>query len=110
MTLLLLVMAGTGFFVVLGWDALFTDRRDAFILGSLPIPTRTIFEAKLYAILLYFFLLVTAMQICSAVLLPAVMFQQSVFRGIAVQAAVLTSSAAFVFFERWPCRVCCCWC
>lgn len=98
MTLLLLVMAGTGFFVVLGWDALFTDRRDAFILGALPIPTRTIFEAKLYAILLFFFLLVTAMQICSAVFLPAVMFQQSVFRGIAVQAAVLTSSAAFVFF------------
>ncbi|MGC4051248.1 MAG: hypothetical protein QM757_17955 [Paludibaculum sp.] len=98
MTLLLLLMAGTGFFVVLGWDALFTDRRDAFILGSLPIPTRTIFEAKLYAILLFFFLLVSAMQIFSAVLLPVVMFQQNMLRAVVVQAAVLTSAGAFVFF------------
>ncbi|WP_321471843.1 hypothetical protein [uncultured Paludibaculum sp.] len=98
MTLLLLIMAATGFFVVLGWDALFTDRRDAFILGSLPIPTRVIFEAKLYAILLFFFLLVTAMQIFPAIPLPVVMFPGHMIRGIGVQAFVLTAAAGFIFF------------
>lgn len=98
LTLLLLVMAGTGFFVVLGWDALFTDRRDAFILGSLPIPTRTIFQAKLYAILLFFALLVTAMQIFPALPLPALQSPDHFVRGFLVQAVVLTAAAGFVFF------------
>lgn len=98
MTLLLLMMAGTGFFVVLGWDALFTDRRDAFILGALPIRTRVIFEAKLYAIILFFFLLVAAMEAFPALPLPAVQYPQQFVRAFLVQGLVLTSASALVFF------------
>ena len=43
-------MAGTGFVTVLSWDALTFDRRDAMVLGSLPLGRGTMMAAKLGAL------------------------------------------------------------
>ena len=43
-------MAAVGFVTVLVWDKLFPDRRDAIVLGSLPIRPRTIVFARLAAL------------------------------------------------------------
>ena len=43
-------MAAVGFVTVLVWDKLFPDRRDAIVLGSLPIRPRTIVLARLAAL------------------------------------------------------------
>ena len=44
-------MAAVGFVTVLVWDKLFPDRRDAMVVGSLPIRTRTVVFARLAALL-----------------------------------------------------------
>ena len=43
-------MAAVGFVTVLVWDKLFPDRRDAIVLGGLPIRPRTIVFARLAAL------------------------------------------------------------
>jgi hypothetical protein len=43
-------MAGTGFITVLAWDALTFDRRDAMVLGPLPLRRPTMIGAKLAAL------------------------------------------------------------
>lgn len=43
-------MLVVGVFAVLGWDSFFPDRRDALVLGPLPVRTRTLVLAKLAAI------------------------------------------------------------
>ncbi len=43
-------MAVSGFFAVLAWNTVLPDRRDALILGLLPVRTRTVFLAKVAAI------------------------------------------------------------
>ncbi len=42
-------IATAGLFAVLAWNSMLLDRRDRFVLGMLPIHTRTIFAAKLAA-------------------------------------------------------------
>jgi hypothetical protein len=43
-------MASTGFIAVLAWDSLTFDRRDAMVLGPLPLKPATILSAKLAAL------------------------------------------------------------
>jgi hypothetical protein len=43
-------MVSMGLVTVLSWDALTLDRRDALVLGALPVRSRTILEAKLAAL------------------------------------------------------------
>jgi hypothetical protein len=43
-------MAVAGLFAVLAWNTILPDRRDCLILGLLPVPTRSIFLAKVAAI------------------------------------------------------------
>ena len=43
-------MAAVGLVSVLAWDALFPDRRDAMVLGGLPVRARTVALAKLAAL------------------------------------------------------------
>ena len=43
-------MAAVGLVTVLVWDALFPDRRDALVLGGLPVRARTVALAKLAAL------------------------------------------------------------
>src|SRR5262249_37241860 len=44
-------MAIAGLFCVLAWNGLMPDRRDALVLGPLPVPIATICRAKLGALL-----------------------------------------------------------
>ena len=46
-------MAAVGLLTVLVWNALFPDRRDAMLLGGLPIRTRTVVAAKLSALVAF---------------------------------------------------------
>jgi hypothetical protein len=68
--LLLLSMAATGFLCVLAWDAMLPGRKDALVLGSLPIRTRTLFAARLYALAVFFFLFTNALNAVPGLLLP----------------------------------------
>ena len=43
-------IATVGMFTVVAWDALLPSRVDSLVLGMLPVPTRTIFRAKIAAI------------------------------------------------------------
>ena len=43
-------MAIVGVFTLLLWDALFPDRRDCMILGTLPVRVRIVFRAKVAAL------------------------------------------------------------
>ena len=47
---LLYSMTVVGFVTVLVWDRVFPDRRDAMVLGTLPIPSRTVLVAKVSAL------------------------------------------------------------
>lgn len=96
--LVTLVMAGAGFFSVLGWDALYPDRRDAFVLGALPLSTPTLFRARLFALLLWFFLLMAALQLLPALMVPVVLFPSHFFLALFAQLTALTAAAAAVFF------------
>jgi len=44
-------MAVAGLFAVVAWNAVLPDRRDSYVLGPLPVRVRTIFAAKLTAML-----------------------------------------------------------
>src|SRR5581483_223610 len=44
-------MAVAGLFAVIAWNAVLPDRRDSFVLGPLPVRTRTLFGAKVTAML-----------------------------------------------------------
>jgi hypothetical protein len=46
-------MAAVGLLTVLVWDALFPDRRDLMVLGTLPIRGRTVVAAKLSALVAF---------------------------------------------------------
>jgi hypothetical protein len=93
-----LIMAVTGLFTVIGWDALLPDRRDAHILGGLPLGRKVMLGAKLYAALVYFALLMLAAQGLPTLVTPIVMFPESWLRAFGAQAITLTAAAAFVFF------------
>ena len=43
-------MLVVGLFAVLSWDSTFPDRRDAMVLGPLPVRARTMFLAKVAAV------------------------------------------------------------
>jgi CubicO group peptidase (beta-lactamase class C family) len=43
-------MLVVGLFAVLSWDSTFPDRRDIFVLGHLPVRSRTMFVAKIAAV------------------------------------------------------------
>ena len=44
--LISLTMLVVGVFMLLGWDSAFLDRRDVLVLAPLPVPARTLVEAK----------------------------------------------------------------
>jgi hypothetical protein len=70
LVLLLLSMAATGFLCVLAWDAMLPGRKDALVLGSLPIRARTLFAARLCALATFFFLFTNALNAVPGLLLP----------------------------------------
>ncbi len=65
-------MMGAGLFAVLAWNTALPDRRDALILGLLPVRTRTVFLAKLAAVASVLGGAVLALNIFTGLVLPFV--------------------------------------
>lgn len=59
-------MAAVGFLTVLVWDSLFPDRRDAVVLGAIPIRGGTVLAAKLTALVVFVVGFATAINIPTA--------------------------------------------
>jgi hypothetical protein len=98
MLFLLLTMALTGLVTVLGWDAMFVDRRDAHVLGVAPVSTRDLVQAKLAAVGFYFVLILAVIQAFQTLALPPLFFPDQWLRALGAQVLVLTAASAFVFF------------
>ncbi len=60
-------MTVVGFITVMVWDRVYPDRRDVMVLGTLPVRERTVFGAKLPALLLLVVAVVVAISLPSAV-------------------------------------------
>jgi hypothetical protein len=98
--LILLTATLTGLFTVLAWDSLLPDRKDANVLGPLPVAPRVVLRAKLLAALLYFAILQAAFQFL-LLAFPLVSHTgptAGLPRSVALQCAVLWAVALFVFF------------
>jgi hypothetical protein len=110
----MLVMGGV---TILEWDALFPDRRDYVSLVPLPIRARTIFLAKIGALVLFLLSFTASVNAASTVLFPMMSYRlldqhvgQSLalqtilgFRGLArtvlAQAVAVLAASAFVFLS-----------
>lgn len=60
-------MVAAGAIGVIAWNALSLDRRDALVLGALPVPPGTVVFAKLAALVIYVALVTAGMHLTSAV-------------------------------------------
>jgi hypothetical protein len=90
-----------GAVTVLEWDALFPDRRDYAALMPLPIPSRTIFLAKITALVLFCLAFTVAVNTVSTFAFPAVSYRgpwQGLLRTMVAQGIAIGTSSAFVFF------------
>ena len=101
--LLTYTMIAMGFLGLVTWDGVFPDRRDARILGPLPISMRTLMFARLGAVCYMFGLFFAVTQLPTAVMfgLIAGAFDSpgGVVRGIAGQVIATGLASAFIFFS-----------
>jgi hypothetical protein len=106
--LILLTATLTGLFTVLAWETLLPDRKDAFVLGSLPVEPGVILRAKLSAALLYFAVLQGVFQLF-LLAFPAVAGAAdwlTLLRGMAIQSYILWSAGVSVFFGAMALQGC----
>ncbi len=101
--LISLAMAATGFLSILTWDGLFPDRRDCLTLHALPIRKRTIFAAKLSAVLAMFGVVSLALNAPTTALFPWLVLGDKAPLGalagnMLAHAAAVFSASAFLFF------------
>ena len=101
--LLTYTMIAMGFLGLVTWDGVFPDRRDARILGPLPISMRTLMFARLGAVCYMFGLFFCVTQLPTAMMfgLIAGAFDSpgGVVRGIAGQVIATGLASAFIFFS-----------
>jgi hypothetical protein len=107
--LISLVIAAVGFFTVLGWDALFPDRRDALALGALGVRPGTFLGARLCAIAMFLGLVVSATISFLVISFPfQITGQNAPFRAIAhafaVNLTVLAGAGCFAFLSFFAVR------
>lgn len=83
-------MAGTAVVALIIWDNVFPDRRDVFIIGHLPLRTRTVLSARLLAL--------TALMglIALGSALPSALFYGTVAGGYSQGGILRTVAAHFV--------------
>jgi hypothetical protein len=94
---LTLTSVAMGLISVAVWNALIVDRRDAFIIGVLPVRRRVIITAKLFSLLAYIGALNLGMHAGAALLFATALsdVQGSMIRGLT--AHLIASSAAGIF-------------
>jgi hypothetical protein len=94
-------MVVTGLLVSVVWNALLLDRRDASILGVLPLRARTILEAKLTALATYVVLVLVGMHLGASLAFGAILGNHGslvyVLRNIAAHLTASTLASLFVF-------------
>ena len=116
--LMMLAMVSAGIVTVLSWEALLVDRRDALVLGSLPVPPGVVVAAKAAAVA-RLFAVVTALNLPSMAIFTVAVYSHFgaglalralAAHAVAVSAASLTTcvllTAALVavtslFEGRW---------
>ncbi len=89
-----------GAVTVIEWDTLFPDRRDYASLVPLPIHARTLFIAKVSALLLFLIAFTATVNLSSTVLFPFIAVRGTLWRilvTVAVHGASILASSAFVF-------------
>ncbi len=93
-------MAIAGMFSVLAWNAMMPDRRDALVLGPLPVGTGTICRAKIAALATSLALSVTAVNAFTGLAYPAVLSPAGGFlgflRSLAAYWIVMAAAGAFI--------------
>jgi hypothetical protein len=101
-TFLAYAMAVTGVVTALKWDGLFLDRRDHANISPLPISMRSIFLAKLIALLLFLLLFTVAVNAFSSFLFPLIAMEHrggfaDVVRFIGSHFLSVAAATLFVF-------------
>jgi hypothetical protein len=95
-------MTVMGLVTVIEWEMLFPDRRDYANLAPLPIRLRTMFGAKIAALLAFLAIFSTAINAFSPLMFPAVVTQKGALIGVAGFARChilsILAANAFVFF------------
>jgi hypothetical protein len=92
-------MVAAGLVAVFVWDSLTFDRRDAMVLGPLPIPPRTLMLAKLAALALFLLGAAVGLNLLNAAVFALTMTVHIVefpFNLVSIL-TVTTAAAAFVF-------------
>jgi hypothetical protein len=96
-----LSMTAIGLVALVIWDGMFPDRRDARILGGLPVPGRTIIAGRLLALAALCGIFVLGINAVPTVLngplLPMVDGASNSFRGAAAHFLATSMSGIFVF-------------
>ena len=100
--LVMLAMMSAGIVTVLSWEALLVDRRDALILGSLPVPSRLVVIAKAAA-LARLFAVVAALNVPSVFILSVAVY--SPFSGALVLRACVAHAVALSAASLATCLV-----
>ncbi|HMJ62682.1 MAG TPA: hypothetical protein VK493_13010 [Bryobacteraceae bacterium] len=95
-------IATAGLFAVLAWNSILLDRRDRFVLGMLPVRTRTIFAAKIAAVGTALAVSVAGVNIFTGLSFPFVVIAHSgsvlgAFRSFAAYWITMFAAGLFVF-------------
>src|SRR5437868_5478435 len=101
-------MLVVGLFAVLSWDSTFPDRRDALVLGPLPVAPSTIFTAKVAAVGAALSITVAALNGATGIVLPLVLvppdrglldliFSLTFVRSFAAYWMTMLAAGAFIF-------------
>ncbi len=95
-------MAIAGLFAVLAWNSILLDRRDRFVLGMLPVRTRTIFAAKIASVGTALTVSVIAVNIFTGLSLPFRVAADAsgalgVLRSLGAYWITMFAAALFVF-------------
>jgi hypothetical protein len=94
-------MTVLAFIVVLDWDFMFLDRKDAFNLLPLPVRARTLFQAKFLSFIVLILLFTAAVNALSVAVvsffLPHLRFQHLGFLFQYAGAHLLSTTTAFAF-------------
>jgi hypothetical protein len=93
-------MVATGVISAIAWSSLLTDRRDALILGALPVRPAVVVRAKLGALALYVLLIAVAMHALASLAFGTLLASRQPFeflaRSITAHFVVSCAAGAFV--------------
>lgn len=94
-------IATAGLFAVLAWNSILLDRRDRFVLGMLPVRTRTIFAAKIAAVSTALAVSVVAVNIFTGLSFPFMVIAHGgalgALRSLAAYWITMFAAGLFVF-------------